>query len=112
MNTRLEVRLWAAQRISAMVLGLCVLVHLITIIVAMHRGLTAAEILGRTQGSVMWAGFYLVFVIAVAVHAPIGLRTLVAETLGWRGRGVEVGVLLVACVLAAFGLRAIWAVFA
>ena len=32
-------------------------------------GLSAAEILERTRGSVGWAAFYALFVLAVAVHA-------------------------------------------
>ena len=71
--------LWLAQRASAAVLALCVVVHLATMIVAVRGGLTAAEILGRTRGSVAWAAFYGVFVVGVAIHAPIGLRTIVAE---------------------------------
>ena len=56
-----------------MVLALCVLVHLATLIYAVRGGLSAAEILGRTHGSSGWASFYALFVLAVAVHAPIGL---------------------------------------
>src|SRR5687767_9187627 len=71
MNARSQVLLWTAQRASAAVLALCVVVHLITIIYAVRSGLSAAEILGRTRGSYGWLGFYLVFVAAVSVHAPI-----------------------------------------
>lgn len=110
MSPRAQVRLWAAQRVSAMVLGVCVLVHLVTIIYAMRGGLTAEEILARTQGSILWGGFYTLFVLAVAVHAPIGLRAIFAEWLGWRGRSVDVTVSVIALILAAMGLRAVWAV--
>ena len=41
-NARLESRLWLIQRASAVVLGLCVVVHLITIIFAVRSGLSAA----------------------------------------------------------------------
>ena len=109
MNTRSQVLLWGAQRISAMVLALCVIVHLITIIYAVRNGLSAAEILGRTRGSFVWGGFYMLFVAAVAVHAPIGMRNILAE-IGWRGRGVNVLVLVLALTLAMWGLRAVWAV--
>ena len=47
-SARAQVRLWAAQRLSAAVLALCVLVHLATLIYAVRGGLSAAEILGRT----------------------------------------------------------------
>ena len=111
MNIRTQVVLWGAQRISAMLLALCVIVHLITVIYAVRNGLSAAEILGRTRGNVAWASFYIVFVAAVAVHAPIGLRTICAETLGWRGRFLDIAILAIAMLLAAWGLRAVWAVF-
>ena len=110
MNARSEVYLWAAQRISAMVLAFCVLVHLVTMIYAVRGGLTAAEILGRTHGNVAWAGFYALFVVAVAVHAAIGLRSILAEWLGMRGRALAMTVHAVALALAVFGLRAVWAV--
>ncbi len=78
MNARRETMLWVAQRVTAVVLAFCVLVHLATIIYAVRGGLTAAEILGRTRGSVAWAAFYVIFVMAVAVHGAIGLRAVVA----------------------------------
>jgi fumarate reductase subunit C len=109
MNTRSQVLLWGAQRISAMVLALCVIVHLITIIYAVRNGLSAAEILGRTRGSLVWGGFYMLFVAAVAVHAPIGVRNILAE-IGWHGRGVDVLMLVLALTLVMWGLRAVWAV--
>jgi len=109
MNTRSQVMLWGAQRISAMVLALCVIVHLITVIYAVRNGLSAAEILGRTRGSVAWGGFYVFFVAAVAVHAPIGVRNILAEG-GWRGRSVDVLMFVLALTLAMWGLRAVWAV--
>jgi fumarate reductase subunit C len=102
--------LWGAQRASAAVLALCVVVHLVTIVYAVRGGLSAAEILARTSGSVAWAVFYAVFVAAVAVHAPIGLRNVLAETFGWRGRGLDIFVLLVGIGLALWGWRAVYAV--
>ena len=112
MTARDETRVWLAQRASAAVLALCVCVHLATIVYAVRGGLTAAEILGRTRGSIGWAVFYAVFVLAVAVHAPIGLRAVAAEWLGWRGASREWAALLFGVLLAATGLRAIAAVFA
>lgn len=110
MSVRGQVLLWAAQRVSAMVLAVCVLVHLATIIYAVRNGLSAGEILGRTRGSAGWMAFYSVFVLAIAVHAPIGLRTVLAETFGWRGRGLSVFIHLIALALAVFGMRAVYAV--
>lgn len=111
MNLRSQVLLWGAQRASAAVLALCVIVHLVTIVYAVRNGLSAAEILGRTRGSMPWAVFYSLFVAAVAVHAPIGLRNVLAETFGWRGRGLDAAMLVLAVVLAIWGGRAILAVF-
>ena len=110
MSARSETRLWLAQRASAVVLALCVVVHLATMIVAVKGGLTAAEILGRTRGNPAWAAFYAVFVAAVAIHAPIGLRTIGSEWLQWRGRGADVCWLVVGAVLFVIGIRAVAAV--
>ena len=110
MNARFETRLWIAQRATAAVLALCVILHLITMIVAVRGGLTATEILMRTHGSIAWGAFYATFVLAVAVHAPIGLRTIVAEWLQWRGRSANVACLVLGLVLLALGWRAVAAV--
>jgi fumarate reductase subunit C len=112
MSVRLEVRVWVAQRATAAVLAACVAVHLATIIYAVRGGLTAGEILARTQGSVAWAAFYAVFVAAAAVHAAIGLRTILAEWLHWRGAGAGFAAAAFAVLLVVAGLRAVWAVFA
>lgn len=111
MSPRSQVLLWGAQRISAMVLALCVVVHLVTMIYAVRSGLSAAEILGRTQGSAAWFGFYALFVVAVAVHAPIGLRTVLGEMFGWRGRGLDALSAIIGIGLALWGMRAVYAVF-
>lgn len=110
-TARLESRLWLAQRLSAIVLAVCVLVHLITIVLAVRGGLSAPEILGRLRASPMWLAFYLVFVASVAVHAPLGLRAIVAEWLGWRGRFLNAGIFMAGTVLLALGLRAIAGLF-
>ena len=111
MTTRVETLLWIAQRASAAVLAVCVAVHLATIIYAVQGGLTAAEILGRTRGNHAWLAFYSVFVIAVSVHAPIGLRAIFLEWLRWRGASRDVVLALFAAVLAWMGMRAVLAVF-
>jgi len=110
MNT--QAMLWALQRASAAVLALCVAVHLVTIIYAVQGGLTAADILGRTRGNLAWALFYAVFVVAAAVHAPIGLRAVLGEWLRWRGRSRDAILALFSLSILALGLRAVLAVFA
>ena len=112
MRLRTQVLLWGAQRASAAVLAVCVAVHLATMIYAVRGGLTGAEILQRTSGSAAWAIFYVVFVAAVAVHAPIGLRNVLAEAFGWRGRGLDLFVLAVGAIIALWGWRAVYAVTA
>jgi len=108
---RSETTLWLAQRASAAVLGVCVLVHLATIVYAVRGGLSAEEILGRTRGNAAWLAFYALFVLAAAVHAPIGLRAIAIEWLGWRGRSRDVCAFLLAAFIAWMGLRAALAVF-
>ena len=111
MSRRAEVGLWVAQRATAVVLAVCVFVHLVTIVYAVRGGLSAAEILGRTRGNVAWAVFYVIFVVSVAVHGAIGLRSVAAEWLRFRGPAAEVTMALVAVGLALLGLRAVAAVF-
>ena len=107
-----EVWLWIAQRASAALLALCVLVHLVTIIYAVRHGLTGAAILERTRGNTAGLAFYVLYVSAIAVHAPIGLRTLCQEWLGWRSASLNWCMAAIALALFGFGLRAAWAVFA
>ena len=108
---RREVALWLAQRVTAVVLAICIAVHLLTIIYAVRHGLTAAEILGRTRGSVAWSAFYATFVLAAAIHGAIGLRTVASEWLRLRGDALEIGMTVVALALTFLGLRAVYAVF-
>ena len=106
----LDLRLYLLQRLSAMVMAPLVLGHLALIIYAVQGGLSAAEILGRTQGSVFWAAYYGLFVLAVSVHAAIGLRVIAAETLGLRGTALRWGTVAVFLTLLLMGARAVYAV--
>ncbi len=105
-----EARLYLLQRLSAMILAPFVLVHLGLVIYAVRGGLSAAEILSRTQGSLFWMLFYGLFVVAVAVHAPIGLRNVLREWTPWRGHRLDWAMLGFAGLLTALGLRAVAAV--
>ena len=107
-----EATLFALQRLSAKVLAPLVVVHLALILYAVHGGLTASEILGRTQGSMAWGAFYALFVVVVAVHAPIGVRNVVREWTPWRGRSLDAASVVLAIALLALGLRAVAAVVA
>ena len=106
-SARVETLLWMAQRASAAVLAVCVAVHLATIIYAVRGGLTAAEILERTRGSKGWMVFYAVFVLAVAVHAPIGLRVILREMTPWRGASLDAAMAFAGMLLIVIGWRAV-----
>jgi fumarate reductase subunit C len=86
----LDVRLFMLQRLTALIMAPLTLVHLALMIYAIQGGLSAAEILGRTQGSVFWFFFYGLFVLSVSIHAAIGLRVIVAETFQLRGTRITV----------------------
>ncbi|GFE50047.1 succinate dehydrogenase [Roseobacter cerasinus] len=106
----LDLRLYMLQRITALVMAPLVLGHIAVMIYAVQGGLTAEEILGRTQGSVFWFLFYGSFVVAVSIHAAIGLRVILHETFGLTGlalRGVTWGI---AALLLAMGGQAVIAV--
>ena len=103
--------LFLAQRATAFVLALAVAIHLGTILYAVRGGLTAADILARTHGNVTFALFYGLFVIAVAIHAPIGLRNVLREWTAWRGRSLDLALALFSIVLLVLGLRAVFAVY-
>lgn len=105
------VRLWAVQRITAAFLGLAVIVHLVTIMLAVRGGLSAAEILGRTRGADLWFAFYVVFALCAGLHGAIGLRNIAGEWLGLRGRGVDALWLGIGLLTAAFGVRAAWGLY-
>jgi fumarate reductase subunit C len=105
-----QAKRWYWQRISAMVLALCVLVHLAVIVYAVRGGLSAAEILGRTRGNWGFGLFYAVFVIACAVHVPVGLARIAEEWLHWRAALALNAARLFALLLLVMGLRAVYAV--
>ncbi|MDD9878370.1 MAG: succinate dehydrogenase [Magnetovibrio sp.] len=107
-NIQTEARLWLAQRVSAMVLAVCIAVHLGTIVYAVRGGLSAAEIIGRVAGSEAWFAFYSVFVIAVTVHAPIGLRAILNEMTKLPKTRVDLLCFLAAVLLAYLGLKVAW----
>jgi fumarate reductase subunit C len=103
--------LFIAQRLSAAVLAFAVTVHLATIVYAVRGGLTAGEILARTQRNGWFLALYAVFVLAVAIHAPIGLRNIVREWTVWRGRSLDGALALFALLLVALGLTAAFALY-
>jgi fumarate reductase subunit C len=106
----MNVRLYLWQRLTAAVMLPLVLAHLAIIFYATRSGMSAADILGRTRGSAAWAVFYGLFVLAAAIHAGIGLRTVFAEWSPMGDRAAGVLAALLAFLLLLLGLRAVAAV--
>lgn len=108
----MTLRLYLLQRLTAALMVPLIAGHLATIIYASHHGLSAAEILGRTRGSLAWAAFYGLFVLLASVHASIGLRSVCADWTPLRGRSLTLLMSGFGLLLAVFGARAIYAVIA
>ncbi len=105
-----QAKRWYWQRMSAMVLALLVLVHLVVMVYAVRGGLSAAEILSRTQGNGLFAAFYALFVLACAVHVPVGLANIAREWWGWQATTALWASRGFALLLVVLGLRAVWGV--
>ncbi len=110
MSGRLELWLFVAQRLSAMVLAPLVLIHLVTMVYAIQGGLSAAEILARTEGSLPWALIYGLFVLAAGIHGAIGLRTIIGEMTPVGDTGRNGLAILFAIAVLGLGFRAVGAV--
>ena len=104
-------KLWAIQRITAAFLGTAVIVHLVTIMLAVRGGLSAVEILGRTRGADLWFAFYVVFALCAGLHGAIGLRNIAGEWLGWRGPRLDSLWIALGLLTAGFGIRAAWGLY-
>lgn len=106
----MNVRLYVLQRASAALMAPLLLLHLAVIFYASSRGLSAADILARTRGSLFWAVFYAAFVVAAATHAAIGVRVIASEWTRWRGGALEALMWACGLLLAGLGLTAVAAV--
>ena len=106
----LDLRLYMLQRITALIMAPLTLGHIAVMIYAIQGGLSTAEILGRTQGSVFWLLFYGTFVVAVSIHAAIGLRVIVSEVFGLRGVVLNVFTWGIWLIFLLLGARAVMAV--
>ena len=106
----LNLRLYMAQRITALLMAPLVLGHLAVMIYAIQGGLSTSEILSRTQGSFAWFLFYGTFVLAVSIHGAIGLRTIAYEWANLKGIALELLMWLAGLILFILGARAVWAV--
>jgi fumarate reductase subunit C len=106
----MNVTLYIWQRATAALMAPMVLVHLAVIFYATRHGLTAADILGRVHGNLMWGGFYALFVVAASIHAGIGVRNVLAEWSVLAERPAGFAAAGFGLLLFALGLRAVAAV--
>lgn len=74
-----DLRLYILQRATAALMVPLIAIHLIVIYIATAKGLTAADVLARTRGSIVWGVFYSLFVVLAAGHAAIGVRVVLRE---------------------------------
>jgi fumarate reductase subunit C len=106
----MNVRLYVWQRATAAVMAPLVLGHIAVIFYATRQGLSAAEILSRTRGSILWAAYYGLFVAAVSIHASIGIRNVLSEWSPLSERRAGFLAIIFGLVLALLGARAVAAV--
>jgi len=103
----MNVQLYVWQRATAAVMAPLVLGHIAIIFYATRQDLTAADILARTHGSVLWASYYGLFVAAASIHASIGVRNVLTEWSPLDERRAGLFAILLGVLLALLGLHAI-----
>jgi fumarate reductase subunit C len=106
----MTMRLYVWQRMTAALMVPLVLVHIAVILYATRKGMTAADILSRTHGSIVWASYYGLFVAAASIHAAIGIRNVLTEWSPLADRRAGLFSLLFGLLLATLGVRAVFAV--
>jgi fumarate reductase subunit C len=106
----MNVRLYVWQRATAALMVPLVLAHIAVIFYATRKGMTAADILSRTRGSVVWASYYGLFVAAASIHATIGVRNVLTEWSPLTDRRAGLFSIVFGLLLAALGARAVFAV--
>ncbi len=106
----MNVRLYLWQRLTAALLVPLVVVHIAVIFYATRQGMTAADILSRTHGSMVWASYYAVFVAAASIHGAIGVRNVLTEWSPLNDRRAGLFAVAFGLMLVALGLRAVAAV--
>jgi len=105
----MNVRLYLWQRATTALMVPLVLGHIAVIFYATRQNLTAADILSRTHGSVLWASYYGLFVAAASIHASIGVRNVLAEWSPLSGSGAGLSAIVLGLLLAALGFHAVFA---
>ena len=110
----MSIRLYLLQRLTAALMVPLIVGHLIVIVYASRNGISAAEILGRTRGSVAAGLYYGMFVVLASVHAAIGVRGVLREwgprALARTPRVLDAAMWGLGLVLLLLGLRAVKAV--
>jgi fumarate reductase subunit C len=106
----MNVSLYVWQRTTAGVMAPMILVHVAVIFYATRQGITAADILARTSGSIGWGAFYVLFVAAASIHAAIGIRNVIAEWSPLDDRVAGIAAIIFGLMLSGLGLRAVAAV--
>jgi fumarate reductase subunit C len=106
----MNVRLYVWQRATAALMVPLVAVHIAVIFYASRNGMTAADILSRTHGSIVWASYYGLFVAAACIHASIGVRNVLTEWSPLEDRRAGQFAIVFGLLLAALGARAVFAV--
>jgi fumarate reductase subunit C len=106
----MNVRLYLLQRATAVIMLPLIVLHIAVIFYATRKGLSAADILGRTRGSFAWGLTYGLFVLAASVHAAIGIRTVALEWVRVRGRAADAIMWATGLALLLLGMRAVAAV--
>src|SRR5271169_455010 len=106
----MTMRLYLWQRATAALMVPLVLVHVAVIFYATRNDMTAADILSRTQGSIVWASYYGLFVAAASIHASIGVRNVLTEWSPLNDRRAGLFAVVFGLLLAVLGARAVFAV--
>jgi fumarate reductase subunit C len=106
----MNVRLYVWQRATAALMVPLVAVHIAVIFYATRNGMTAADILSRTHGSIVWASYYGLFIAAACIHASIGVRNVLTEWSPFNDRHAGLFAIVFGLLLAALGGRAVFAV--
>ena len=106
----MNVRLYVWQRATAAIMAPLVLTHIAVIFYATRQGVSAADILTRTRGSIAWGLFYGLFVLAVSTHASIGVRNVLTEWSPLSERGADACAIIFGLLLALLGMRGVAAV--
>ena len=106
----MTMRLYLWQRATAALMVPLVLVHIAVIFYATRNGMSAADILSRTHGSIVWASYYGLFVAAASIHASIGVRNVLTEWSPLTDRRAGLFAIVFGLLLAALGARAVFAV--